>query len=75
MYILDPDTTLALDFKVNFIGFMTWLCVQATAFLSFDIAILRLTYGCITMSQHVVYILDPCMTWTIDFYVGDGGYL
>ena len=31
-YIYDPDTTLNFDFKVKFIGFMTWLCVQASAF-------------------------------------------
>ena len=32
MYIHDHDTTLTFDFKVKFIGFMIWLCVQATAF-------------------------------------------
>ena len=34
-YIHDPDMTLTFDFKVTFIGFMTWLCVQASPFLSF----------------------------------------
>ena len=30
-YIHDPNTTLTFDLKVEFIGFMTWLCVWATA--------------------------------------------
>ena len=48
-YIHDPDTTLNFDLKVKFIGFMTWLCVQASAFLFFDIVILCLASECITM--------------------------
>ena len=43
-----PDTTLIFDLKVKFIGFMTWLCVQASAFFSFDIVILCLARECIT---------------------------
>ena len=39
--------------------------------LLFDIGILA--YGCITMRQHVVYILDLSMTLTFDIYVGGGG--
>ena len=35
-YNHDLDTTFAFDLKVNFIGFITWLCVRAIAFLSFD---------------------------------------
>ena len=37
-YIQDPDRTLTFDLKVHvkFVGFMTWLFVRATAFLSFD---------------------------------------
>ena len=27
-YIHDPNTTLAIDFKVRFNGFLTWLCVR-----------------------------------------------
>ena len=38
-YIHDPDT-LIFDLKVTFIGFMIWLCVPVTAFLSFDIVII-----------------------------------
>ena len=34
IYTHDPDTTLTFDLKINFIGFMTWLCVWPTAFLS-----------------------------------------
>ena len=31
-YMHDPDTTLTFDLKVQFLGFMTCLCVQASAF-------------------------------------------
>ena len=31
-YIHDPNTTLSFDLKVKFIGFLTWLCVQAKDF-------------------------------------------
>ena len=31
-YIHDPDTTLNFDLKIKFLGFMTWLCVQASVF-------------------------------------------
>ena len=34
-----------------------------------------MAYGCITMRLHVVYILDLCMTLTLDLYVGGGGNL
>ena len=34
-----------------------------------------LAYGCITMSQHVVYILDLSMTLTFDLFMGGGGIL
>ena len=34
-----------------------------------------LAYGCITMRQHVAYILDLSMTLTFDLYVGGGGIL
>ena len=34
-----------------------------------------LTYGCITMRQHVVYILYLSMTLTFDLYVVGGGIL
>ena len=32
-------------------------------------------YGCITMRQHVVYILDLSLTLTFDLYVDGGRYL
>ena len=48
-YIHDPDTTLTFDLKVKFIGFMTWLCVQASAFLSFDIVILCSAPECLSL--------------------------
>ena len=31
-FIHDPDMMLTFDLKVNFIGFLKWLCVWATAF-------------------------------------------
>ena len=65
-YIHDPDTTLTFDLKVKFIGFMTWLCVRASAFLSFDIVILCLAHECITMVRCVAYIHELCMTLTFD---------
>ena len=40
---------LTFDLKVKFIWFMTRLCVQVTAFLSFGKVILCLTCECITM--------------------------
>ena len=39
----------------------------------FDIGILNFAYGCITMRQHVVYILDLSMTLTFDLYVDGRG--
>ena len=68
-YIHDPDTTLNFDLKVKFIGFMTWLCVQASAFLSFDIVILCLSCKCITMIRCVAYIHELCMTLTFDLNI------
>ena len=44
-YIPDPDTTLTFDLKVKFIGFMTWLFVQASPFLSSGIVILCYSVG------------------------------
>ena len=66
-YIHDPDMTLTFDLKVQFIGFMTWFCVQASAFLSFDIVILE----CITMVRCVMfmYIYELCMTLTDDLNI------
>ena len=57
---------LTFDLKVKFIVFMTLLCVQASAFLSFDIVILYLARECITMVRCVVYIHKLCMTLTSD---------
>ena len=64
-YIHDPDTMLTFDLKVNFLRLMTWLCVQASAFLFFDIVCLTCEY--ITMVPCVVYIHELCMTLT--FYL------
>ena len=68
-YIHDPDMTLTFDLNVKFIGFMTWLCVQASVFLSFDIVILCLARECITMVQCVSYIHELCMTLTFDLNI------
>ena len=50
-------------------GIITWLCVRATALLSFDIVILCLAPECITMVQCVAYIQDLCMTLTFDLNI------
>ena len=42
---------------------MIWLCVQASAFLSFDIVILCLAREFITMVRCVVYIHDSVWPW------------
>ena len=68
-YIYDPVTTLTIDLKVKFIGFMTWLCVQASAFLSFDKVILCLARGCITMVRCFAYIHELYMTLTFDLNI------
>ena len=67
--ILDPDRILTFDLKVKFIGFMTWLCVQASAFLSFDIVILCLAHQCIIIVWCVAYIHYLCMTLTFDLNI------
>ena len=66
-YIPDHDTTLTFDLKIK--GFMTWFCVQASAFLSFDIAILCLARECITMVQRLAYIHELCMTLTFNLNI------
>ena len=68
-YIHDPDMTLTFDLKVKFIGFMTWLCVQASPFLSFGIVILCYAFGCITMVRCVTYSHELCMTLTFDISI------
>ena len=45
------------------------LCVQASAFLSFDIVILCLACDCIILVQFVAYIHELCMTLTFDLYI------
>ena len=66
--ILDPDTT-SFDLKVKCIGFMTWLCVWTTAFLSFDIVILCLADKYITIVWCLVYSHDLCMTLYFDLHI------
>ena len=45
-YIQDPERMLTFDLMVKFVGFMTWLFVQATAFLSFD-SLIMISMCCI----------------------------
>ena len=66
-YIHDPKTMLTFDLKVRFVGMMIWLCVQASAFLSFDIS--HSLFECITMVQCVAYIHELCYTLTFDFNI------
>ena len=47
--IHDPDIALTFDLKVKIIGFLTWLRVRSTAFLSFDIVIPYFARECITI--------------------------
>ena len=68
-YIHVPDLMLTFDLKVKCIGFMTWLCVWATAFLSFDIVILCLAGHYISMVQCVAYIHDLCINLTFDLNI------
>ena len=68
-YINDSDMTLTFDHKRNFFNdmFMTWLCVRAAAFWSFDIVILCLARVCITIVQCVAYISDLYMYMILTF--------
>ena len=66
-YINDPDTTLTFDLKVKFIEFMTWPCVQASSFLSFNIVILCLARKCMyyhgTMCRIHLWTLNDSDLW------------
>ena len=64
MSIHVPDSMLTFDLKVKCIGFMTFLCVQASALLSYDIVIYFVWHEYITMVWCVVYIHELCMTLT-----------
>ena len=55
----DPDMMLTFDLKVKFIGFMTWLCVQVTAYLSFDIVILWVYHHGTMCRTHSWPLFDP----------------
>ena len=68
-YIHGPNTMLTFDLKVKFIGFMTWLCVQALAFLSLDILLLCLAHECNTIVPCVAYIHEFCITLTFDLNI------
>lgn len=43
-YIHNPDTTLTFDLQVQFIRFLKWLCVRATAFSCFEIVLPYLSH-------------------------------
>ena len=52
----------------------TWMLAWQNHLCSLTKTYKILIYGCITMRQHVVYVLELCLTWvTFDLYVGDGG--
>ena len=68
-HIHDPDTTMTFDLKLKLIWFMTCLCVQASAFLSFDIVILCFARECITMVRCVVYIHELFITMAFDLNI------
>ena len=46
-----------------------WICVRASAFSSFDIAILCLARECITIVRYVTYIHELCITLTFDLNI------
>ena len=64
-----PIQFIDLRPQIKFKGFMIWLYVVATAFLSFDIMILSLAHECITIVQCVASIHDLCMTMTFDLNI------
>ena len=74
-YIHGPNTMFTFDLKVKFIGFMTWLCVQALAFLSLDILLLCLAHGSITKRGCAKYNHDLNMTLTFDLKVKFIGFM
>ena len=53
------------DLEVKFIWFMTWLCVQFSGFLSFDIVILCLARECFTMVRRVANIMNSVWLWSL----------
>ena len=55
--------------QIKFIGFIIWLCVRATLFLSFDIMMLWLAHQCITIVRCVANIHDLFMTLTFDLNI------
>ena len=62
-YIHDLCMTLPFDLNIKII-LLPWICVWARSSLFFDIGILNLAQGCITVRQHVVYIHVLCMILT-----------
>ena len=72
--IHDLCMTLTLDLNIKFM-LSPWIWVRQDRLCFLTQACHILAYRCITMRQHVVYILDLCMTLTFDLYVGDGVYL
>ena len=69
LYIHDPDTTLNFDLNIKFIGFLTSFGVQPITTFWFDIGLLCLAHGCITIRQRVTNILDPDRTLNFDLKV------
>ena len=61
MYINDPDMVLTFDLKVQFIEFMTWICVWATALFFFEKVILCLAW-------EVYYHGTMCWVYSIPLY-------
>ena len=57
--------TLTFDLKVKFIGFMTWLCVQASPFLSFGIVILCYAVGVSPWFNVSHTVMNSVWPWTL----------
>ena len=65
-YIHDPVTTLNFDLKVQFIRWMTWLCVQTSVF--YDLWYSHTLFGNWVV-RCVAYIHELCMILTFDLNI------
>ena len=66
-YIRDLIMTLTFGINIRMI-FLPWLWIWQDHLCPLNQAYQLLAYGCITLRQHVVDILDLCMTMIFDLY-------
>ena len=68
-YIFELIMTLTFELDIKI--FSPWIWVWQEVFALWHFRHTKFwAYGCITMIQHVVYILDLSMTLTFDLYIG-----